>query len=244
MMVPTSVLALTQLLTTVLNSFTSAPHALVSSSSSDASSSSSHTLSSLVASSPDLRVQWSGTLPPGNEDGIRAGASVSACTFAVGPPGPPAEALCPAFEAYCAAFRDEMRSRHIRTLKSTSPFSSGSRSISPSPSASSSSSQKANSKPPKPARTNAEKQDEDGDENDPLHNVKFRSGCVGGAGLASDGTYLSGYTATCIVDGVDWVPFVFDSFLRKEFAEQRDGGQDGPLPIYTSFVGCQVPAHL
>lgn len=241
-MVPTSILALAQLLTTVLSPSTSAPHFLLSSSLSQAFSSSSHTTPSLAPISPDLRVQWSGTLPPGNQDGIRAGASVSACTFAVGPPGLPAEALCSAFEAYCAAFRDEMRSRHIRTLKSASPFSSGSRSTPPS--ATSSSLQKAKAKTPKQARSNPGKHDEVGDDNDPLHNVKFRSGCVGGAGLASDGTYLSGYTATCIVDGVDWVPYVFDSFLRKEFAEEGKGGEDGSLPIYSSFVGCQVPAHL
>lgn len=167
-----------------------------------------------------VRVMWSGELPPG--DDANAGAAVSACTFAVGPPGPPATALCPAFTAYCAAFRDEMRSKRIRTLKSSPPL--------------------------KPYRTNkvnwnrsSGSGDEEGDDGDPLKDVKFRSGCVGGTGLASDGTYLSGYTATCIVDGVDWVPFVFDAFLRAEFAPDTT---DGPLPIYTSFVGCQVPAHL
>lgn len=152
--------------------------------------------------------QWSGDLPPYPRD---SGALVSACTFAVGPPGPPASALCPAFTAFCTRFRDDLRSRHIHQLK-TAPWSL------------SKGSTRAN--------------DDDGD---PLKHVKFRTGCTGGATDASDGTFLSAYTATCIVNGVDWVPYVFDQFLRAEFSDK--GHEDEPLPIYSSFVGCQVPAR-
>ncbi|EST06273.1 hypothetical protein PSEUBRA_004157 [Kalmanozyma brasiliensis GHG001] len=155
--------------------------------------------------------QWSGTLPPYPRD---SGALVSACTFAVGPPGPPASALCPAFTVFCARFRDDMRSKHIRQLKSTPPFTSTVK------------------------QASRKGRDDDGD---PLKHVKYRTGCTGGATTASDGTFLSAYTATCIVNGVDWVPYVFDQFLRAEFGEK--GHENDPLPIYSSFVGCQVPTH-
>ncbi|SJX61206.1 uncharacterized protein SRS1_12428 [Sporisorium reilianum f. sp. reilianum] len=193
MMVPTSILAVAQLVLSALNP--------------PASSSSLSTASSSASYLP--HIQWSGELPqwPTN-----SGASVSACTFALGPPGPPASALCPAFNAFCASFRDDMRSRRIRTLKTHPPLTR--------------------------TRTN----DDDEDPDNPLKDVKFRSGCTGGAETASDGSYLSGYTATCIVDGVDWVPYVFDRFLRAEFSES--GNDDAPLPIYASFIGCQVPAHV
>ena len=72
---------------------------------------------------------------------LLAANEVSACTFAVGPPGP-GLGLCPAFEHFCLA------------------------------------------------------------------QGASRAGCVGSSGTASDGTYLSGYTATCIINGVDHVPSV------------------------------------
>lgn len=92
-------------------------------------------------------------------------------------------------------------------------------------------------------RTTYPTQDDDEDEGNPLRGIKFRTGCVGGAQKASDASYLSAYTATCIVDGIDWVPYVFDTFIKAEFATEPlpDGA---PLPIYYSFVGCQIPAHL
>ena len=69
------------------------------------------------------------------------------------------------------------------------------------------------------------------------------AGCTGGARTAPDGSYISGYTATCAVEGVDWVPFVFSDFLQSEFGVRGEGGEEG-LSIYSSFVGCQVPARL
>lgn len=120
-----------------------------------------------------------------------------------------------------------MRSRHIRNLKSNPPFSRPT----------SLSDRKARS-----SQYKLDGDDEDDDPDNPLKDIKFRTGCTGGAELASDGTYISGFTATCIVDGVDWVPYVFDQFLRAEFSEE--GKENEPLPIYSSFIGCQVPAHL
>lgn len=49
---------------------------------------------------------------------------------------------------------------------------------------------------------------------------------------------MSAYTATCIVDGIDWIPFVFDDFLQSQF-----GKPDGSRAISSDFIGCQVPAH-
>ncbi|GAC97133.1 hypothetical protein PHSY_004718 [Pseudozyma hubeiensis SY62] len=175
MWISTPILALTQLITTLL-----------------------------TPSPPPAHPSWSGSLPPFPDT---SGSLVSACTFAVGPPGPPASALCPAFDAFCTKFRDDIRSHHIRTLKSHPPLSP---------------------------------RNDDDDEHDPLSTVKFRTGCTGGSSTSSDGSYISAYTATCIVDGVDWVPFVFDQFLKAEFSEK---GSDR-LPIWSSFVGCQVPARL
>ncbi|KIS71223.1 uncharacterized protein UMAG_12127 [Mycosarcoma maydis] len=192
MLLSTPIVALTQLILSALhlNEFKSTPH-------------------SASTSSTSARLEWSGDLPPFPDN---SGALVSACTFAVGPPGPPASALCPAFNAFCSSFRDDMRARHIRSLKSTAPF-------------------------PRPFSASA---NDDDDQGNPLHHVKFRTGCTGGAETASDGSYISAYTATCIVDGVDWVPYVFDQFLRAEFSEK----DKQELPIYSSFVGCQVPARL
>ncbi|TKY84997.1 hypothetical protein EX895_006077 [Sporisorium graminicola] len=117
-----------------------------------------------------------------------------------------------------------MRSRHIRNLKSSPPLS-----------------RKARSRQVSALVSKYSGDDDDQDPGNPLKDIKFRSGCTGGAETASDGTYLSGFTATCIVDGVDWVPYVFDQFLHAEFSEK--GKENEPLPIYTSFIGCQVPAH-
>lgn len=197
MIIPTTILALSQLVLSSLD-----PSAIPSASTSY--------LSTLhTQASPSTAPQWSGDLPPYPPN---SGALVSACTFAVGPPGPPASALCPAFNTFCTRFRDDLHSRRIRSLKTSPPF-----------------------------RRERVKGGDDDDGN-PLKDVKFRTGCTGGAGEASDGSFLSGYTATCIVDGVDWVPYVFDQFLRAEFSEK--GKEDGELPIYSSFVGCQVPARL
>lgn len=80
------------------------------------------------------------------------------------------------------------------------------------------------------------KHDEDRD--NPLRDVAFRTACTGGWTTASDATYLSAYTATCIVDGTDWIPFVFDDFLQSQF-----GKPDGSRAIHSDFIGCQVPAH-
>lgn len=125
----------------------------------------------------NINADWFGSLPPTGVDHMLQGSMVSACTFAVGPPGPDL-ALCPAFLQYCHAYK-ESKSPDARALK-TRPLR---------PSASS-----------------------------PLDKIHFRAGCAGGSSLASDGTYISGYTASCVVDGTEWVSLVSTS--RKLPREQ------------------------
>lgn len=110
---------------------------------------------------------WFGTLPPSHTDPMVQGSLVSACTFAVGPPGP-SLALCPAFLEFCHAYK-ESRSPHTRILKT---------------------------RPLRPLTSS------------PLDKIRFRAGCTGGSDVASDGTYISGYTASCVVDGTEWVSLV------------------------------------
>ncbi|SAM77085.1 uncharacterized protein UBRO_01705 [Ustilago bromivora] len=211
MIIPTSILALAQLLASSLT-----PQSQIHAPSSSLAS---QLISYLPRTSPpssSLGASWIGDLPPGTpgttdpESNIRLGASVSSCTFVLGPPGPPASALCPAFISFCTSFKDDLRSKRISQLKTSPPLSH-----------------------------NTKRGDDD--DSNPLKDIKFRTGCVGGSGLANDGSFLSGYTATCIFDGTDWIPFVFDSFIQAEFST---GDQNAPLPIYSSFIGCQVPAHV
>ncbi|SNX82513.1 uncharacterized protein MEPE_01219 [Melanopsichium pennsylvanicum] len=67
---------------------------------------------------------WNGDLPLEGDDRMKVGASISACTFAIGPPGPPASALCSAFNAYCTNFKNDIRTRRLIQLKTSAPLKS------------------------------------------------------------------------------------------------------------------------
>ncbi|EPQ30246.1 uncharacterized protein PFL1_02362 [Pseudozyma flocculosa PF-1] len=70
---------------------------------------------------------------------------------------------------------------------------------------------------------------------------KWSSGCVGGSGATSVGGFISGYTVSCAVEGLEMVPTVFPDFLQDQLTFE---GEEGPEIIPFSFVGCQVsPRH-
>ena len=132
--------------------------------------------------------------------------TISSCTFALGPPSPP-----PSY-ALCASLT-AFCTRFRESMRS----------------------RRISTLKTRPLLSPKETDDNDDDDN-PLKNVSFRTGCTGGTTTTSDGSHLSAYTATCIVDGTDWIPYVFMEFLKAEFTE--------PLPIKYEFIGCQIPTHM